>query len=47
MQKVRKDPEILIFLELVRQRDVLDPLAGFEGEEALECVASNCDTNVN
>ena len=36
MQKVRKDLELLLFLELVRQRDVLDPLAE---EEALECVA--------
>ena len=51
MQTARKDLEFLLALptpqEPVQQRDVLDPLAGLEEEEALECVASNCDTNVN
>ena len=51
VQKLRKDLELLLAMptpqEPVQQRDVLDPLAGLEEEEVLECVASNCDKNVN
>ena len=45
LQKLLKDLELLLAmptpLELVQRRDVLDPLAGLEEEEVLECMAVN------